>query len=201
MAPPSPSDPLFALESQIRECYGRAAYTHTTHMNTARELGKWQSGAKWMNIVISALITGGAIKTVASPDAYWAPYATMILSIGSVLLNAYLKNFDPGGLAQRHRDAAQEVWNIRESYLSLITDIVVGKTPVEELQKRRDTLQSNLLKIYKGSPTSSNSAYAKAQVELKQKEALTFSEVELDNLLPPELRRSDRAKVAPPANT
>lgn len=192
MAPPSPNDPFYALESQIRECYGRAAYTHGTHINTARDLLRRQSAAKWANIIISALITGGAIKTVATPEATWAPVATMLLSIASLILNAYLKDLDPGGLAQRHRDAAQDVWNIREAYLSLITDIIAQTSAIETFLRRRDELLSQLHKIYRGAPTTSNRAYAKTQVDLQQKEALTFSEQELDNILPPNLRRSER---------
>jgi hypothetical protein len=192
LAPPSPNDPFFALESQIRECYGRAAYTHGTHINTARDLLWRQSVAKWANIIISALITGGAIKTVATPEATWAPIATMVLSILSLILNAYLKDLDPGGLAQRHRDASQDVWNIRERYLSLITDIIARTSPIDELLRRRDELQSQLHKIYRGSPTTSNRAYAKTQDDLKKREALTFTEEELDNILPPALRRSER---------
>ncbi|GAU87084.1 hypothetical protein BIWAKO_07037 [Bosea sp. BIWAKO-01] len=44
-------------------------------------------------------------------------------------------------------------------------------------------------------------SYAKAQDDLKKKEALTFSEEELDNLLPPTLRRSDRKRLPPPTKT
>ncbi len=54
-----------------------------------------------------------------------------------------------GAVAQKHRDTASDIWPIRESYLSLLTDIVGGKEEVESIRERRDALQASLAAIYK----------------------------------------------------
>ncbi|MGK2226953.1 MAG: hypothetical protein ACI9GK_000761 [Devosia sp.] len=150
---------------------------------------------KWANIVLSALITGGAVSVIfakGSSFEQYAGYATAALSILSLIFNAYLKDLDPGALAQRHREAASDIWNIREAYLSLITDVVDKQANIDELRKRRDGLQLALHKIYHGAPHTDGKAYGKAQDALKYNEDLTFAEDELDLMLPNSLRRSNR---------
>lgn len=196
MAQNSQNDPeRYALESQIRECYGRCAYTHKTHEKMAERLHDRHRRGKWANIVLSALITGGAVSVIfakGSSFEQYAGYATAALSILSLIFNAYLKDLDPGALAQRHREAASDIWNIREAYLSLITDVMDKQANIDELRKRRDELQLALHKIYHGAPHTDGKAYEKAQDALKYNEDLTFAEDELDLMLPNSLRRSNR---------
>jgi hypothetical protein len=87
-----------------------------------------------------------------------------------LIFNAYLKDLDPGALAQRHRESASDIWNVRESYLSLIADALDHAVPVERLRERRDTLQANLHKIYLSAPFTDDKAYAKAKTSLKDNE-------------------------------
>jgi len=187
----------YALESQVRECYARCAYTHKTHEKMAERLHSRHNASKWANIILSSLITGGAVSVVFAKGTSWeeyASYATAALSILSLIFNAYLKNLDPGALAQRHREAASDIWNIRESYLSLITDILDQGSDLAALRERRNNLQAALYKIYHGAPHTDNKAYGKAQDALKKNEDLTFSEQEIDKMLPASLRREGRSK-------
>lgn len=158
----------------------------------ADRLASRQLLGKWANIVISALITAGAAGVLFSKNSQTYAYVTGGLSVASLVLNAYLKDLDPGALAQQHREAGSDVWNIREGYLSLLADTLDPKIDLGALRARRDDLQTKLHKIYQGAPQTGNAAYAEAQDDLKNKEALTFSEAELDLLLPTSLRRSAR---------
>ena len=83
MALPSRTDPRYHLESQIRECYGRCAYTHKIHEKMAERLATRQQRGKWFNIILSALITGGAVSVIFSKEsglAIYAGYATTALN-------------------------------------------------------------------------------------------------------------------------
>lgn len=183
----------YALESQIRECYGRCAYTHKTHEKMAERLHSRHKTGKWANIVLSSLITGGTVSVIFAKGSPWegyAGYATAGLSILSLIFNAYLKDLDPGALAQRHREAGSDIWNIREAYLSLLTDILDPGSDMSALRERRDNLQAALHKIYQGAPHTDGKAYGKAQDALKNREDLTFTEHEIDVMLPASLRRA-----------
>jgi hypothetical protein len=188
----------YALESQIRECYGRCAYTHKTHEKMAEHLHVRHKRVKWANIILSSLITGGAVSVIFAKGSAWegyASYATAFLSILSLIFNAYLKDLDPGALAQRHREAGSDIWNIREAYLSLITDILDRGSDLSALRERRDGLQAALHKIYHAAPHTDGKAYGRAQDALKNKEDLTFTEEEIDLMLPSSLRRTCRTEA------
>lgn len=185
-----PEDERFALESQVRECFGRVAYTHKTHEKMAERHARGFRNVKWLQIILSALTAGGAIGVIFDKASPWLPYATAALSIATLILNSYMKDLDPGAAAQKHREAASDVWNVREAYLSLLTDIRDPAIPLDVLRKRRDGLQASLHNIYRAAPHTDGTAYAEAQDALKNREDLTFSDEEIDKFLPASLRRS-----------
>lgn len=103
-------------------------------------------------------------------------------------MSTYLKNFDLGSIAQKHSDAASKLWNIRERYLSLLTDLPASDR--NAAVKRRDELQAALVSIYQSAPQTSAMAYREAQDRLKNREDLTFIPEEIDHFLPPSLKRA-----------
>jgi hypothetical protein len=180
----------YVLESQVRECFGRCAYTHKTQKKMADRCGSRLRIVKWTQIVLSALTTAGAVGVIFKKDSQFFPYATVMLALLTLILNSYVKDLDPGKASQIHRETASDIWNVRESYLSLLTDIRDPSFSLAELRKRRDELQSRLAKIYRSAPHTDGKAYAKAQDALKNKEDLTFSDAEIDAFLPGPLKRS-----------
>jgi len=145
---------------------------------------------KIAQIVLSALTTGGAVGVIFDRTSVFFPFATAALAITLLIVNSYVKDIDPGQAAQKHREAASDIWNIREAYLSLLADIRDHTISLADLRKRRDELQSQLHKIYRIAPNTNAKAYGKAQDALKNKEDLTFSETEIDAFLPAPLKRA-----------
>lgn len=113
-----------------------------------------------------------------------------VVSTTLLALNSYTKSYDHGQLAQKHKSTAAGLWLIRERYLNLITDIVMGERPIEALQKERDAILHDLHAIYSTAPATTNKAYAKAQKALKTSEDLTFTDEEIDAFLPKELKKA-----------
>jgi hypothetical protein len=105
-----------------------------------------------------------------------------------------MKGFDPGAVAQKHRDTASDIWPIRESYLSLLTDIVGGDEDIKKLRERRDSLQQSLAAIYRGAPHTDGKAYSEAQKALQQNDEYTFSDEEIDKFLPEDLKKIARGE-------
>ena len=177
------------LEGQLRECYGRVVYSHKTHEKCSDILLTRLSTIKLWQIILSAITTGGFISTFLGADEIGAGIGVIISTL-LLILNAYTKNYDLGELAQKHKQAANEIWFLREKYLSLLTDLVIGEKPIEQLQIERDTLLESLHSVYSGSPSTTFEAYKKAQDALQTKEDMTFSDEEIDAFLPKELKRS-----------
>ena len=184
-----PPDSRGLIEGQLRECYGRVVYSHKTHEKCADILLERLGRIKLWQIVLSAITTAGFLDTIFGTESVGVVIG-VIASTVLLSLNAYTKNYDHGELAQKHRQAGADLWLIRERYLALITDLRVGKEPVEKITDRRDALLEDLHGIYLGAPNTTYKAYKKAQEALKQYEEMTFSDAEIDALLPNDLRKA-----------
>lgn len=176
------------LESQIRDCFGRVVWTHKTQEKCADILNKRNSCIKICQIVLSAITTTGIMIT-AFGDNKWVGIISAIISAALLALNTFSKNYDLGQIAQKHADSAAKLWNVRESYLSLLTELKAQIIEVDSVLLRRDTLQNELKNVYLGAPRTINRAYSMASKALKTKDELTFSDYEIDDFLPLNLRR------------
>lgn len=176
------------LEGQLRECYGRVVYSYKTHEKCTDILLSRLAAIKLWQIILSAVTTGGFIAAVFGAGKGGAAIGIGVSTI-LLVLNAYTKNYDLGELAQKHKQAANDLWLIREEYLSLLTDLAMGEKPIEALQTERDELLGELHSVYGGAPSTTFQAYRKAQAALKRSEDMTFSDEEIDAFLPTELRR------------
>ena len=181
--------PGAVLEGQIRECFGRVVYSHKTHEKRADILLGRLAVIKWSQIILSAITTGGCIS-VAFGAGNSGIVLSAFISTFLLVLNAYTKDYDLGELAQKSRQAAADLWMIREKYLSLLTDLQMEKKSLGELVVERDGLLQELYGVYSGAPSTTNRAYRKAQEALKELEDMTFSDDEIDAFLPKELKRS-----------
>lgn len=180
------------LEDQVRECYGRVVYTHKTHERMADRCARTLTRYKIAQIVFTALTSTSAVGVVVT-DETWLKIATVLISFLTLFVSTYMKNFDLGSTAQKHREAAAKLWNVRECYLSLLTDL--PKLSREAAVERRDELQMMLAALYVAAPHTDGKAYIEAQKRLKSMEDMTFTAEEIDCFLPLSLKRSGgRAK-------
>jgi hypothetical protein len=139
-------------------------------------------------LVLSAITTAGFIGAVLGAGDIGAVFG-MIISTVLLALNSYTKNYDLGELAEKHKQAANGLWIIREKYLSLLIDLAMREQPLEAMQKQRDELVDQLHSVYSGAPSTTFQAYKKAQEALKKLDDMTFTDAEIDAFLPKELKR------------
>ena len=182
------------LESQIRECFGRVVYSHKTHEKSADQTLEKLGRIKFWQIVLSALTTGGILAAVFGDSKinYWPAVVAAGFSAVLLALNTYTKDTDLGQIAQKHKEAADKLWNVRESYLSLLTDLRAGVPSLDDVRRRRHELQEQLAAVYSAAPRTTAKGYARASKGLKEQEELTFSDEEIDKFLPPSLRRASK---------
>ena len=101
----------------------------------------------------------------------------------------YARSRNYGSSAEKHAFAAKELWNIRENYFSLLTDIRNKTLSPNQIMKVRDNLQKELFTVYKGSSRTFFKAYQLASEALKNQEELTFSDEEINKFLPKRLKK------------
>jgi hypothetical protein len=185
---------MTALEAQMRESYGRVVYSTKTHEKAADIYVTRQRRFKLYQLVLSAITTGGLITAIFG-DQKTSEVAVLVAAILSTLLTfiaAYMKEVDFAQEGEKHKKIACDLWDVRESYLSLLADLHDGKVSMEEVRGKRDAIQEKLGRIYSEAPRTPDAAYKKAGVGLKEKEELTFSVAEIDAFLPEELRRGEK---------
>jgi hypothetical protein len=180
-----------AVEGQLRECYGRVVYSHKTHEKCADILLSNLGRIRIWQIVLSAITTAGFIGAIFGAGRVSALIG-MVVSTVLLALNSYTKNYDLGELAQKHKQAASDLWLIREKYLSLLVDVAMKEKPLESLQTQRDELVEQLHAIYSVAPSTTYKAYKRAQEALQKLEDMTFTDAEIDAFLPRELRRTQK---------
>jgi hypothetical protein len=129
------------------------------------------------------------LGTFVSPEI--AGLVTSFIALVVTALTLVTKSFKFGEEAEAHRDIASRLWDVRESYLSLIADLMSGATSASEARVRRDELQEATRKAYADAPRTTAKAYGKAQDGLKNNEELTFTSREIDLFLPEALRLNE----------
>lgn len=171
----------------IKESFGRVVYSHKTHEKDAEIASHAARTFKWVNIIITTLTSGTLISTIVTNQIVLT-YISTFLSAVMLALVIFQLSFDPEEESEKHRQLAKELWHIREQYVNLIADITSGHINEDTIVTRRNELIEKLKLVYKFAPNTSSKAYKKAQDALKINEELTFSDDEIDQFLPKELR-------------
>lgn len=182
------SEQKFLLESQIREIYGRVVYTHKTHEKCADVLKERNDCLKITEIVLSALTTTSILVLIFG-DGKIFQFVAALFSTLLLCLTLYSKDYNLLALAEKHKQAALDILEIREKFLSLLVDIRIGNVDIVTLQETRDKLNEQLVNTYRGAPKTINKAYEIASKALQENEEFTFSDEELDKFLPANLRK------------
>ena len=171
----------------IRESFGRVVYSHKTHEKDAEIASCYATATKWANIILTTITSGTLITTIITNQSLLI-YVSAVLSAITLAFAIFQLSFNPEEKTEKHRQLAKELWYVREKYVNLMADIVGEKINDDTITTRRNNIIEELKLIYKFAPTTSAKAYKKAQEALKINEELTFSEEEIDQFLPNELK-------------
>lgn len=173
----------------VRDSYGRVVYSHKTHEKAAEIQGKWSRDVKIINIVLLVFTAGSILGNLITNQSTLLFISSVMsgLALGFSLLQL---TFSPELSAVSHKRTALELWNIRERYVHLIGDIMSGSLSNQEIVSKRDQLIQELSLIYKLAPGTDSKSYDLAREALKDNEELTFTDREIDLLLPSRLRLS-----------
>jgi hypothetical protein len=188
MAQDFQTEDLTILEAQLRENYGKIVYSHKTQEKCADILSAQNKWIKNIQIILSALITTGLLVRIFKGEE-WALIVSTILAAIQFGFTTFLREYNLGETIQKHSTAALELFDVREKYLSLLTDLKANLLTPEAVIAKRNELHEELSKTYKGSPRTFSKAYKEAQKALQINDELTFTDEEIDKFLPNTLRK------------
>lgn len=186
MEPSSKDSQSYKLESQLREEYGRVAYSYMAHEKASERLTKRDSQLKTGLLVCNAMSSTGFATTILGNNSFGAVLGG-IFAVISLFITTYQKSFNLLDAAKVHKTCAIALWKVREEYVSLLTDF--ESLSSQEIATRRDNLQNQTFQIYQNVPSTSKKDYAATRKALQPTGNHTFSDEEIDALLPNAIRR------------
>lgn len=179
------------LSLQLREAYGRVVYTYTTHLKMMNHLVRKNARIKHIQIIMSAISTGGFLGSIITNDILLTCIGG-VFSTALLALNLFFKDFNLLEEIKQHCSTADNLWMVREDYISLLTDFPILSDA--DIMEKRDNLQARVFEIYKSSPKTDRKSYIEAQNALKSEEEQFFSQEEINKMLPSHLR--DKSKIS-----
>ncbi len=178
------------LLAQVREAFGRVVYSHKTHEKQADicfTKHRWQQG-----VLIALTAIGSGTFLAAVVGLLGKAALTTLVTSSIALLVSWMslgaKTFKFEEEADAHRGVASRLWDVRESYISLIADLMSGEVSDADARLRRDELQEAAREVYSAAPRTSRKAFDRAKDGLKDNEEMTFTSREIDLFLPEALR-------------
>ena len=151
------------LKRQITDAAGNVQYTFIAHWSIINRLKKRYHDIKIIQIVLTALSTGGFLASilVGIPQLSWLGGLTSAVALG---INLYMLNFNLPDEIKQHTDAANELWEAREKYKSLLVDF--DAIDESEVRNRRDSLMMVISRINKEYPGTDEKSFTKAQADI-----------------------------------
>ena len=153
------------IKKQIADSAGNALYTYVAHWIIVNRLKKWLAVIKITQIVLTIISTGGFLTLILSkwPWVSWIGAFSSAFSLG---INLYLLHFNMPNNIKSHTDAANELWDVREAYKSLLVDF--DDLSLDQIRTKRDTLTARVSEINKKYPGTNNKTFAQAQKDINK---------------------------------
>ena len=186
------------LLDHLRLTFGHVVYRHRAHTHIASSRARW---SRWLRAAESLLMTGVAFAATAAAFGKGRGYEVASAVLAGLALATLLLHvtFDLDGTAQAHAWCATRLWQIREQYRAVLSDVSDGAIDLETGRLRRHDLMNRLHGIYENAPPAEYQAYqAAARAILTTGEAAlpdeetALQDEEIDRFLPKSLQKADK---------
>ena len=159
-----------------------------THEKCADNSKKSYDRFKNWQIILSTATTVFILADIISSGKIFSSIA-IVFSMILLSINLYAREFNLGAVFEKHLNMARNLWDLRERYLSLLTDLKAGYLGIQEIQVKRDMFQERMMEIYSGAPKIDVKIYGKVRKSLEEIEQPTLSDEEIDKMLPEHLKK------------
>lgn len=176
------------LEDNVRKHYTDIAWTHKIQEKEADLLAKKYKKMEILRITTSALTSAGVTSVIFS-DFFLVKIITALLSFAALFVNLFFESFNLKNMIAEHKKTANEIVGIRNELQVLLMDIRLREKSFEFLENEYKRLLKSMKEIYKTAPQTSKEAVEMASKALKNLNENSYSDDEIDILLPKSLRK------------
>jgi hypothetical protein len=180
------------LVDHLRLTFGHVIFRHKAHAQIAHTRARWSRWLKGAEALLVAAVAFTAIETAMSGVRGYAIACAVFAgaTLGTVLVDL---TFDFGQSARIHAWCATELWQMRERYRALLSDLADSTIDLDTARRRRDTLMDELHGIYQNAPPADAQAYRAAAQALGPANDAILTDEEIDLFLPKSLRKAAKA--------
>lgn len=179
--------------STVRQSFANTLFTHKVQEVAAERQEAKAFWIKIVNIVLVSIVLILLYLQTKYPENIVFSYIGVGITISEIIFLIVQLTFSFEQRMVTHKNSALKFLGLRDSYRSLITDIMNQNITKKELIARRDLLQKEYQIICELAPQTGSSEYSEAQKRLNKRglvsgEEFTWSDKEIDWFLPEELR-------------
>lgn len=135
------------LQDHLNLTFSQVSDRHQAHTKTAESYRKWHRRLKGSEAV---LVGGVSIAAAAAAYGYGRIPAIAAAVMAGLALLALLIDltFDFERAAHAHASCSARLWEVRDKYASLLSDLSGGVLSVADARQRRDQLLSEVRAAY-----------------------------------------------------
>lgn len=175
------------LEALVRQLFASVTWSHKIQCKQADIYSDRYRFLKILAIITSALTSTG-IFTVIFADQLWIKIISALMSFIVTAINSFFKSFDLISLKSKHLGTANDLWDIRERLLILLIEVGVADKEYQVLLETYKEIEKEVYDIYAKAPSTTQKAVLLAKKALNVDGDNTYSDEEIDMLLPAILR-------------
>jgi hypothetical protein len=170
------------LLDHLRLTYAQVAVRHKTHAQMACWRARWSRGLRAGEALMMAGVAAAAGAAAAGHGRVYEIVSAVlaVLALAALLIHV---SFDLDGTAKVHAACASRLWQLRERYRALLSDLSDGAIDLDGARRGRDALMLEMHAIYQEAPPEDHRAYQAAARALLAAGEGDFHEEEIDAFL------------------
>jgi hypothetical protein len=179
--------------SIIRQSFASTVFTHKIQEIAAEFQEKNVFTIKIVNVFLVSIVLILLIVQTSQPQILLISYISAGITVAEVVFLIIQLTFSFEERVVMHKNSALKYMGLRDSYRSLIVDVMSMTITTDQIISRRDYLQKEYQIISDLAPQTSSKEYSEAQKRLNKRgviqgEEFTWSDDEIDWFLPENLR-------------
>ena len=179
-----------SLFDHLRLTFGHIVYRHKAHLQMAHSRDVWSRALRGAEAL---LMLGVAFTSLSAAYGRGDGYviASAIFGASSLVILLFQVTFDLDGSARAHRSCAARLWQVREQYRAVLSDLHDGAIDPAEARRRRDALTDAMRDFLDHAPSVAPPPRQANEQGMADEPVL--SDAQIDGLLPEPLRKAGRA--------
>ena len=179
-----------SLIDHIRLSFSHVLHGHQAHAEAAERLARRARQVRITILAVLGLATCAAVLALFQGRPLQIAAAALIGLAYGLYAAVVVLDFEPRMSA--HRATASSLWLLADRYRALLGDVQDGVIDAAAATERRDALMREVQAVFELAPAGDRNTVAQARKALAGTD-VTYSEEEIDRLLPPSLRRGNNA--------